>query len=625
MQFAPSPSAAVDGYTLHIGEQSRSYPVEFDLGAPPASGGTIIYAVDLEDSVDLFVAVRAYDDSGETSTFSNEITVQAVEPAPTPAPAPAPEPDPAPEPTPAPEPDPAPEPTPAPEPEPAPEPTPEPAPEPPSAEPTPPEPDPTTGLHLDGESEAIRRDVLEETLRTVRASRSLYLTPGLIDEVSRDGSAWVVFSAAPGVMNETLASDRIAEILSGTTQGGGAAADSDWSDLRVFPRVGFASARVGPEALRRLAEAGFVERIESDVAHRPSLDSSIPRIGADLLQQTGFEGQGQVVALLDTGIERTHPMLAGRVRAQEACFSRLGDCPNGRAEMFGAGAGAACPIAGCGHGTRVAGVAVGDGLGLVGVAPAAELISVQVFSDVGGAPGAFTSDILAGLEYVLSLRTDGMPIAAVNLSFGSNLHTDQASCDEAGGAQRAAIERLRQAGVVAVAAAGNERRTDALTMPACLSNVLSVGSSNDGDEVSSFSNSAPFLSLLAPGESIETADLAGDTILAGGTSFATAHVSGAIASIRQRAPGATVGEIENALQLTGRPILDPRNGLTKPRLRVEAASEMLSAPAAGAGVARPADLQVGGGSSGGGACGLVGVEPFLMLGLVRLVRRRRGA
>lgn len=603
VQFAPSPSPAVDGYTLHIGEQSRSYPVEFDLGAPPASGGTIIYAVDLEDSVDLFVAVRAYDDvAGTTSSFSNEITVSAVETTPEPLPTPAP----------------------------APEPTPDPV-EPPQPAEAPVE-ELTTGLHLDDESEAIRLEMLEEAVRLARSSRSLYLTPGLLDRVAIEGTVRVVFDSVPGVKNKKTAYDQIAAVLSGATQDGNVA-DSEWDRLRVFPALGRAAARVGPEALRRLLQTNFVARIEADAIHRASLAVSVPLVRADVIQQAGFDGQGQVVALLDTGVDKSHPMLAGRV-VEEACFSQTGDCPNAASEMFGPGAGAACSIDGCAHGTQVAGAAVGAGLGLAGVGSGAGLISIRVFSDVDGTPGAFSSDILAGLQHVLAL-TAFYDIAAVNLSLGGDLHGSQAACDAAGGAQRAAIELLRKAGVVTVAAAGDDRRTDALALPACLSNVVSVGSSNDSDEVSSFSNSASFLSLLAPGESIETAEPGGRTIMASGTSLATAHVSGTIALLRQRTPSARVGEVENALRITGRPVRDVRdgrNGVTAPRLRVDGASDVLAAQAVSDGAttspaAVPAVGGSGGSSSGGGAgaCGLVGVEPFLILGLVRLLRLRRGA
>jgi len=78
VHFEPSPSSSATGYSLHIGPDSGSYSLDFDLGSPPEQGGTIVYAVDLEDSVDLFVALRAYDSVGVQSPFSNEVRVAAV-------------------------------------------------------------------------------------------------------------------------------------------------------------------------------------------------------------------------------------------------------------------------------------------------------------------------------------------------------------------------------------------------------------------------------------------------------------------------------------------------------------------------------------------------------------------
>jgi hypothetical protein len=78
VHFEPSPSSSATGYSLHIGPESGAYSLDFDLGSPPEQGGTVVYAVDLEDSVDLYVALRAYDSIGSRSVFSNELRVAAV-------------------------------------------------------------------------------------------------------------------------------------------------------------------------------------------------------------------------------------------------------------------------------------------------------------------------------------------------------------------------------------------------------------------------------------------------------------------------------------------------------------------------------------------------------------------
>jgi hypothetical protein len=80
MHFQPSPTAGVTGYTMHLGTATGSYQTQFDLGLPPAAGGSVIYALDLEDSVDLFVALRAYGAGGSRSAFSNEVHLEPIVP-----------------------------------------------------------------------------------------------------------------------------------------------------------------------------------------------------------------------------------------------------------------------------------------------------------------------------------------------------------------------------------------------------------------------------------------------------------------------------------------------------------------------------------------------------------------
>ena len=78
MQFQPSPTAGVAGYTMHVGTATGNYKSQFDLGLPPAAGGNINYALDLEDSVDLFIALRASSSAGAVSAFSSEVHLQPV-------------------------------------------------------------------------------------------------------------------------------------------------------------------------------------------------------------------------------------------------------------------------------------------------------------------------------------------------------------------------------------------------------------------------------------------------------------------------------------------------------------------------------------------------------------------
>ena len=84
-----------------------------------------------------------------------------------------------------------------------------------------------------------------------------------------------------------------------------------------------------------------VRSVEPDRLHRVSNHSSVPAIGGDETLAAGFGGAGQVVAVVDTGVEAAHPMLAGRVVA-EACYSLGGDCPGGGLSLVGPGAAVPC-------------------------------------------------------------------------------------------------------------------------------------------------------------------------------------------------------------------------------------------------------------------------------------------
>src|SRR5439155_12191738 len=89
-----------------------------------------------------------------------------------------------------------------------------------------------------------------------------------------------------------------------------------------------------------------------------------------------------------------------------------------------------------------------------------------------------------------------------------------------------AIDALRAIGIVTIVAAGNNASTNSLTSPACISSAVSVGSVDKSDTISWFSNVAPFLSLLAPGDSINSSVPGGGYAVFSGTSMATPHVTG---------------------------------------------------------------------------------------------------
>ena len=360
--------------------------------------------------------------------------------------------------------------------------------------------------------------------------------------------------------------------------------DHGWEEKRAFATIPYVALEVTPEALDRLEASGTVLAVGEDRLERPLLPASVPLVGADQAWTSGYDGTGWTIAVLDTGVDRDHPFLAGKV-VSEACYSANGSCPNGQTSQIGDGAGAPCTYAegSCLHGTHVAGIAAGangtlsDGVTFSGVARGSNLISIQVFSKFTGStcdrdvedPCAltFTSDTIAGLERVYELR-DTYRIAAVNMSLGGGSFFSQTGCDVEDAARKAIIDQLRAVGIATVAAAGNEGSVDALSAPACISSVISVGATSKSDEVASFSNSAPFLDLLAPGVRIISAIPPSDYALISGTSQAAPHVAGAFAILKQRLDGGTVDEVFTALRSTGIDVTDPKSGITTPRIRI---------------------------------------------------------
>ena len=176
--------------------------------------------------------------------------------------------------------------------------------------------------------------------------------------------------------------------------------ESDTLTLRQYGTVPMVALDVSIDGLSALEYAPGVVAVRPDRLIEASLAESVPLIEGDLAHARGYDGAGTVVAILDTGVEASHPFLAGKV-VEEACYTHY-SCPNGGSVQTGPGAGAPCPWEnlGCYHGTHVAGIAAGSGTEFTGVAPGTDIMSVQVFSLWRGRIVAFSSDILAGLERV---------------------------------------------------------------------------------------------------------------------------------------------------------------------------------------------------------------------------------
>ncbi len=360
-------------------------------------------------------------------------------------------------------------------------------------------------------------------------------------------------------------------------------ADTNTAVIAAYQYIPYLALEVDAVALETLLQLPQVVSIEEDVPVPPTLSSSIPVIGADDAWSSGYTGTGQTVAILDTGVATAHAAFTtgGSRIVSEACYSTTNAtysattvCPGGVEESTAVGSGVDCTNAvgaanskaqsDCSHGTHVASIAAGDnGSNIVGVAPDADIIAIQIFSlfnsttycgGYGNCVLTFTSDQIAALERVYELRNT-YNIASVNMSIGGGRY--YATCDS--DSRKAAIDNLRAAGIATVIASGNDGFRDSTGAPGCISTAVSVGATDDADNVAYFSNVAPFLDLLAPGVSIYAA-VPGGAGTKQGTSMATPHVAGAWALFKQAMPGASVDEVLTALQTSGVLVDDGRSG-----------------------------------------------------------------
>lgn len=293
----------------------------------------------------------------------------------------------------------------------------------------------------------------------------------------------------------------------------------------------------------------------------------------------GYDGAGYAIAVIDSGINVNHPALLGK-NVGDACFANtfgtttVAECPS----QFGAGAASYCPAGSdrCDHGTHVASVAVGNDGSIFGIARGAKLVPIDIFSKVTDAdtcspdpaPCLLTDSlaVLNALDYV-NEHAVLYGIAAVNLSIGGTARDGY--CDD--DPRKGVIDMLRQKGVGVAVAASNGGLTGQITSPACISSAISVGATDNGTTVASFSNFANTLDFVAPGISVQGALASGGYTTRSGTSMSTPQVAGAWTILRQAFPTLSSDAIETALKQTGVPVTRGETGISVAKIQIGAA------------------------------------------------------
>ncbi|AYN39717.1 peptidase S8 [Streptomyces dangxiongensis] len=283
--------------------------------------------------------------------------------------------------------------------------------------------------------------------------------------------------------------------------------------------------------------ASGIAHVWLDGVRRASLDKSVPQIGAPTAWKAGYTGKGVKVAVLDTGVDATHPDLKNQV-IEARNFTAAADAT----DHFG-------------HGTHVASIVAGTGAKsggkYKGVAPDAKILNGKVLDDTGSGDD---SGVLAGMEWAASRGA-----SVINLSLGGY---DTPEIDPL----EAEVNKLSaEKGVLFAIAAGNDG-PQSIGSPGSADAALTVGAVDKKDKLADFSSTGPRTGdgaikpdVTAPGVDITAAAAKGSVIdeevgekpegylTISGTSMATPHVAGAAAILKQQHPDWGYAELKGAL------------------------------------------------------------------------------
>ncbi len=307
---------------------------------------------------------------------------------------------------------------------------------------------------------------------------------------------------------------------------------------RVFSRTGAVSGTADGAGLQSLLSNPYLKRLEYDIPVHAMLADSVPLVNASLVWGAfnnslgNITGKNVTIAIIDTGIDYTHPDLGGCLGA--TCKVRPGyDYVNNDAD----------PMDDNGHGTHVAGIAAANGSAR-GVAPDATLIAYKVLDSTGEGKA---SDVIAAIENASAAGYD-----IISLSLGGQGNADDA--------MSTAVDNAVAAGSVVVVAAGNfGPSASTIGSPGTARLAITVGNTDKNDTMRDSSSRGPNPSTLdikpeltAPGVDISSTALGGGNTSYNGTSMSAPHVSGAAALLLQMQPTLSPARVKAALVGTSR-------------------------------------------------------------------------
>ena len=463
---------------------------------------------------------------------------------------------------------------------------------------------------IGAKSENVSTNLINNLLKSPRITEPLTVLKDFIENRStttrvivnlREAETVDAQNSLKQLENRERVANRVHELLERVLQ---SFSPAQVQKTRRFKYMAGFSAQVTLKGLEALVEYPDVLSIEEDSLLYPNLAQGIPLMNASTTR-TRYSGEGLAVAICDTGIDYTHIRLGngGFPNSKVIGGYDTGDDDNDPMDLQG-------------HGTACAGIAAGDlgfdGDYIGGVAWGARLYALKISHGSGGS--AYISNMIQGWEWCIDHQYDDAnnPIMIISTSFGGGRYSGY--CDGNTVAMTTAAANAKAAGMTLFVSSGNDGYCNAMGWPACISHVISVGAVYDApftatsigwcvatgscaekfptvgcssgyyapdtpeaDNVAAYSNTASFLSVLAPSNWATTTERGGGywnmAYGFGGTSAACPYAAGAAACLQNAAKAITGAfltpdQVQSILMSTGDGITDSKIAITKPRVNL---------------------------------------------------------